>query len=153
MKHASRLLAGPGATFQQLQTPIMMRVGQTSYVSVFADEPWNDSGIDVVCGQAFTFCVPTGEEWLDWNKPCGADGYLSRRYMRPWETFRRLPQANWLQLIGTIGKSTTSAITIGSRLLDFLPPFPGRLYLFANDVRCMYWNNRGLIAVRITRTK
>jgi hypothetical protein len=34
-----------------------------------------------------------------------------------------------------------------------LPPFPGRLYLFANDLPWMYWNNRGVIAIRITRTK
>jgi hypothetical protein len=142
-----------GVTFQQLDAPTTMRIGQTAYVTVCADKLWNDSGIDVVSGQAFTFIVPGGEEWIDWKRPCGADGYASSYFLRPWEIFRRVPKAKWFELIGTIGRSTRHPIVIGSKLLDFLPAYPGRLYLFANDVPWMYWNNKGTIAVRITRTK
>ena len=145
--------AQTGTKFQQLETITTIRVGQTAYVSVLAHKRWNDSGIDVVAGQAFTFSVPSGEEWIDWRTPCGANGYVSNCWIRSWETFRRVPKANWLQLIGTIGKSTKSAIIIGSRLPEFLPSLPGRLYLFGNDLPWMYWNNRGMLAVRITRTK
>lgn len=142
-----------GTTFQQLETPTTMRIGQTAYVSVFADKLWNDSGINVVSGQAFTFTVPAGEIWIDWKTQCGADGYESNRFSRQWERFRRVPNASWFQLICTIGRSLSSPIVVGSRLLNVFPPVPGRLYLFANDIPWMYWNNSGMIAVRITRTK
>ena len=134
-------------------SPGTMRVGQTAYVCVYADKRWNDSGIDVVSGQAFAFTVPHSERWADWKNECSADGYNSNQLIRPWETFRRVPHARWFQLICTTGKSISSPVIVGSQFRYFLPPFPGRLYLFANDVPWMYWNNRGMIAVRITRTK
>jgi hypothetical protein len=142
-----------GVTFQRLNDPATMRIGQTAYVPVYANKLWNDSGVDVVSGQVFSFTVPVGEEWSGWQKPCSANGYGSSCFVKPWEPFRRVPKVNWLQLIGTIGRSTKSPVIIGSKLLNFLPPLPGRLYLFANDVPWMYWNNQGMIAVRITRTK
>jgi hypothetical protein len=40
-----------------------MRVGQTAYVCVHANRLWNDSGVDVVSGQAFSFAVPAAEKW------------------------------------------------------------------------------------------
>ncbi|MEY2487750.1 MAG: hypothetical protein QOH39_3398 [Verrucomicrobiota bacterium] len=130
-----------------------MRVGHTAYICVYADRRWNDSGVDVISGQAFAFSVPDSEKWIDWRKRCGAEGYNSNRMIRPWENFRRVPRARWFQLICTVGKSLRSPIIIGSQLINFLPPSPGRLYLFANDLPWMYWNNHGMIAVRITRTK
>jgi hypothetical protein len=142
-----------GVRFQQLNALATMRLGQTAYVCVYAHKPWNDSGVDVVSGQFFSFSVPGGEEWSDRQRASGADGYASTYFIRPWERLRRVPKAKWLQLIGTIGKRIKSPVIIGSKLLNFLPPFPGRLYLFANDLPWMYWNNRGMIAVRIIRTK
>jgi len=71
--------------------------------------------------------------------------------MRPSEAFRRVPEAKWFQLIATIGRSAKARIVVGSSLTDFLPPFPGRLYFFANDLPWMYWNNKGMLAVRVTR--
>src|SRR4051812_10379488 len=130
-----------------------MRIGQTAYVCVHANKLWNDSGVDVVSGQSFAFTVPGSERWTDWKTPCDADGYDSNQLMRPWETLRRVPGARWFKLICTIGRTIRSPIVVGSQLLDFLPPFPGRLYLFANDIPLMYWNNHGMIAVRITRLK
>jgi len=75
-----------------------------------------------------------GERWTDWKNECGADGYNSNWLLRPWETFRRVPQARWFQLICTIGKSIRSPLVIGSHSPDFLPSFPSRFYLFANDL-------------------
>lgn len=130
-----------------------MRVGQTSYVCVYANKRWNDSGIDVVSGQVFNLSVPRSERWIDSQKSCGPDGYTSTWSCRPWEKLRRVPAAKWLQLIGTVGRSTIPSIVVGSQLIDFLPPFPGRLYFFANALPWMYWNNKGMIAVRVTRTR
>jgi hypothetical protein len=128
-----------------------MTIGETTYVAVEANKFWNDSGIHVMPGQTYNFIVPENEEWIDWYMPCSADGYRSTPLIRPWETLRRVPNANWLQLIGTIGRSKVPPILIGSKLMNFSPPFPGRLYFFANDLAWMYWNNKGTIAVRLTR--
>jgi hypothetical protein len=153
MKHESLDPDRVGLTFQRLDDPATMRIGQTAYVPVYANKLWNDSGVDVVSGQVFNFAVPTGEEWTDWRNRCDADGYSSTPLTRRLEIFRRVPKAKWLQLIATIGKSVRSPVVIGSQFLEFLPSSPGRLYFFANDIPWMYWNNRGMIAVRITRTK
>lgn len=133
--------------------PMLMNIGQTAYGCVYADRLWNDSGIDVARGQTYNFTVPNGEKWIDWSKTCGADGYTSNWLIRPWESFRRVPEAKWFQLVGTIGRSIRPPIVIGSQLIGFSAPYPGRLYFFANHLPWMCWNNKGMIAVRITRTK
>jgi len=79
-----------------------LTIGETTYVAVEANKLWNDSGIHIVPGQTYNFIVPENEEWIDWNIPCSADGYRSTPLIRPWEMLRRVPNANWLQLIGTI---------------------------------------------------
>jgi hypothetical protein len=129
-----------------------MTVGETACVCVQADKLWNDSGIDVLPSQTYNFVVPETEQWIDLDIPCGADGYDSTPLIGIWEAFRRVPTENWFKLIGTVGHSIKPPIVIGSRLIGFLPPYPGRLYFFANDLTCMYWNNKGSINVRVTRT-
>jgi hypothetical protein len=92
--------------------------------------------------------------WHDAKKECGPDGYKSSSFLlRACERFRRVPSANWFQLIGTIGHTTDGRFVVGADLLDFLPPFPGRLYFFANDLPFMYWNNTGVLSLRITRVQ
>lgn len=126
-------------------------IGQTAYVCVCANQRWNDSGINVFSGQIYNITAPASETWTGSGKICDATGYQSNSLRRPWEIFRRVPKAKWLQLVGTIGRSIKAPIIIGSNLTDFLPPFPGRLYFFANDLPWMYWNNKGMIAVRVKR--
>ena len=144
-------MGGLNSTIEKGGSYRCLGTGQTSHISVYANNRWNDSGVDVVSGQIYTFCVPASEKWIDSRTICGADGFASNWQMRPLELFRRAPEANWFRLIATIGRSTKRRIAVGSRLTDFLPPFPGRLYFFANDVPWMYWNNKGVIAVRVTR--
>jgi len=141
------------STCREEETLGMLHVDETAYVCVYANRLWNDSGIDVRWGQRYTFRVPNGEKWTDGWRICRADGYPSSRPMRPWECLRRIPGAKWLELIGAIGRSPKSAFVIGQGLSDLPILFPGRLYFFANDLRWMYWNNGGLIPLRITRTK
>jgi hypothetical protein len=143
-----RLFSTSGGTISSLS----ISVGQTAYICVYADRLWNDSGINVNWRETYNFTVPNGENWINWRKKCGADGYSSTFLIRPWESLRRIPEANWFSLIGAIGKSTRPSIAIGSQLIGFSPPYPGRLYFFANDLPWMYWNNKGVIAVRVTRT-
>ena len=142
---------GPFSASQKERSYQFLEIGQIGYISVFANRLWNDSGIDVICGQSYNFTVPASETWIDSGKICGANGHGSNRPMRPWEAFRRVPEAKWFQLIATIGRSAKARIVVGSSLTDFLPPFPGRLYFFANDLPWMYWKNKGMLAVRVTR--
>ena len=128
-------------------------IGETVYVCVHANERWNDSGIDVVWGQRYNFRVPRGERWIGWRRTCNADGYSSTGLMRSLESLRRVPEARWLELIGAIGCSVKSAIRISQGLSNLLVPSSGHLYLFANDLPWTYWKNKGMLAVRITRTK
>ena len=130
-----------------------LRIGETAYVCVHANKLWNDSGIEVVSGQRYNFRIPQGERWIGWRRTCNADGHSSTGLIRPFESLRRVPEARWLELMGTIGCSTKSAIRIGQGLSNLLVLFSGRLYLFANDLTWMYWKNKGTLAVRITRTK
>jgi hypothetical protein len=153
VKQESLDLNRSGMMFQRLDDPATMRIGQTAYVPVYANRLWNDSGVNVVSGQAFNFAVPAAEKWTHWRTRCDADGCESTYYVRRLEVFRRVPRGRWLQLIGTIGKSIRSPALIGSQFSNFFPPYAGRLYLFANDIPWMYWNNQGMIAVRISRTK
>jgi hypothetical protein len=132
---------------------VFLELGHTAYVEVCAKRAWNDSGIDVVAGQSYSFSVPGSEMWQDWWQRCRADGYSDRNFLKPLRRFRRAPAGKWMQLVGTIGRQRRFSILIGSHLIDFFPPFPGRLYFFANDLPWMGWQNRGMIALRITRTK
>jgi hypothetical protein len=153
VRHESSHADSLGSTFQRLDDSATLCVGQTAYVPVYANKPWNDSGVDVSSGQVFNFAVPASEEWTHWRRTCGADGYGSVSFNRLVQTFRRVPEAEWLQLVCTIGKSSRFSTTIGSKLVRFSPGYRGRLYLFGNDLPWTYWGNRGMIAVRITRTK
>ncbi len=139
-------------SFRRVSPKVCLAVGQTAYACVYANTLWNDSGLDVLCGQSYNFSVPNGERWFAGRRLSGADGYTSGRLDRILGFARRVPKANWLQLIGTIGRSTYEPILIGSRLTSFAPESDGRLYFFANTLSCMHWSNSGMIAVRVKRT-
>jgi hypothetical protein len=128
-----------------------VNIGETACVCVEADKPWNDSGIDVAANESYNLVVPQSERWIDWHIPYSADGYTSTPLIRPWESLRRVPDQNWFKLIGTLGKSTKPPVIVGSQLIGFSPAFAGRLYFFANDLLWMYWNNKGAIALGVTR--
>src|SRR5437868_12600591 len=130
-----------------------MNVGETAYVCDLADRLWNDSGLDLVLGQTYNFTVPKNEKWMGWRIQCGADGFVSRRFTGSWKILRRVPEGNWFQLVAAVGRSNRPSLLIGSRMVDFSPRFSGRLYFFANSLIGLHWRNKGMIAVRVTRTK
>jgi hypothetical protein len=133
--------------------PRTLLVGESVEFWVHAQIPWNDAGVDLVAGDKYDFAVLGSQTWKDFSIVSSADGYRSRPGQRIWEHLRRMPAANWLILIGAIGKSMDCPFIIGSRLTRFCPAIPGRLYCFANDVRFMYWNNSGSIKVMVTRSE
>jgi hypothetical protein len=128
-----------------------LEVGKTARMTIKADEPWNDSQIDLVKDGRYDFVVHGDQTWKDASIRADADGYPTPVHLKIFEPVRRIPKENFFKLIGTIGRSLVNPIIIGKRLSSFLAPTDGRLYCFANDVRGMYWNNCGLIELNITR--
>jgi len=115
-------------------------------MKVWAAELWNAPKIRVQKDQRLS--VSASGEWKDWGRPCGPEGYESER-LKPFEALRRAPKARWLELIGCIDKRLDLSFPIGVRG-QVVAPAAGEVYLFANDVWFMYWNNSGCIEVEIT---
>jgi len=137
------------ADFRQLNP---LKSGQSKSFVVDSAKLWNRSGIALERGRVYDVNVEADQTWKDWYIPTDADGY-TRETLRPFEFLRRVPDQNWLKLIGTIGRDEKSPIIIGSAVTNFSPSKSGELLCFANDVGWMYWNNRGSLRVTVTRTK
>ena len=128
-----------------------MQVGQSAEVSVHAKTIWNDTGIQLERQQTYRFEVAHSERWLDSSILCGAEGFTSpNRYVGMWEWARRAPNSRWFLLMGSIQKGPVFEIGVDliKRIAD-----SGTLFCYANDVIAMYWNNRGSIKLKITRTQ
>lgn len=115
-------------------------------VEVDATRWWVDTGIDVAPGDRLRF-EATGT-WWDAGYEAGPNGrdIESIRRFRRW---RRMPAADWVTLIGIVGRfgerhriGSTASIRFGAA---------GRLRLCANDVLGFYRNNSGAVSVGIYR--
>ena len=101
------------------------------------------TGITLKPGQHYTFTA-TGK-WKDWFKTCDHRGWH-----HGWMTrFARVKGAPLFQLCGAIGRDDRNLFVIDTSqpwtVPDNLPAGDDQqLYLFANDWRMMYLNNREL---------
>ena len=64
---------------------------------------------------------------------------------------RRKQHQRYFALIGEID-SANGTFKIGKELKNWTPKSSGELMTFANDVRFKYANNRGCLALTVTRT-
>jgi Uncharacterized alpha/beta hydrolase domain (DUF2235) len=135
------------ADFRQLNP---LKSGQSKSFVVDSAKLWNPSGIALERGRVYDVNVEADQTWKDWYIPTDADGD-TRETLRPFEFLRRVPDQNWLKLIGTIGRDEKSPIIIGSAVTNFSPSKSGELLCFANDIAWMYWNNCGSVRVTVTR--
>jgi hypothetical protein len=116
-----------------------------------AREKWNDSGLILEAGHRYSFSIVSINDWKDWRISCGPNGYPSSNLlMCASERFRRVANEDWFALIGTIGKDLETHFKIGSGIKSYLAPYTGRLFCFANDVSCMYFNNRGSLEIEVS---
>ena len=134
-----------------------MQIGASSQpIIVESGQIWKDTGINLVAGQQYHF--ESRGKWTDGNIPpfiysCEADGYKSPWYnivLKLAEYLRRMPQAQWFALIGSIDQDKHSFFLIGKNN-TLTAPKTGRLYCFANDVIGFYSNNHGSIELTVTR--
>ena len=69
------------------------------------------------------------------------------RFFRP---FRRRRKDLWFALIGSIGHREKNAFTIGKYLL-WVVNEDGILECYANDLHGFYFNNSGVVTLRVVR--
>lgn len=121
-------------------------------VHVPARSKWTPTGILVQKGDIYRFESLPPNKWYDFFYPAPATGYGSLSVVQSWsEPKRRVPDANWFVLCGSIERSGP-AFNIWS--VDRKPlKANGQLGLFPNDTPNAYWNNCGELRVRITRVR
>jgi len=151
----------PGDVFdQQCWRP--MEIGETRTVTVPAAEHYTDSEIFMRRGEGFVFSFEG--LWRDDDIPCGGEGWtladiekgpleLAIRVTQP---LRRVEDAHWFELIGTLGRNKHHLFRIGNgQFSSDDKPYVARrddvLFLFPNDLQWMYRNNSGEINVTIKR--
>jgi len=112
-----------------------------------ARERWSDTGI--VLEEGATYVLEASGEWVDGWIRCGAEGY-DRWYLRPVRGLRRVRDANWFALIATIDRreDLRAPAPLGK---PWTAPATGTLVCYANDAPFMYRNNKGAIALRVSR--
>ncbi len=144
-----------------------LEVGGTRTIKVHANRLFNPGGIFVKKDQKYRFTVEQTQQWYDssisatprgWNvDDANVDlGWLKEVIIRRKEEDRRVPQANWFEICGTVGKDEEGHFMVLKHLdgtgIDFEPESAGEIFLFANDLVSRYGNNLGFIDVIIRRT-
>jgi hypothetical protein len=142
----------PTATAKRLQ------VNESATFPVRAADRYNWAGVRLEGGASYRLEVSGNQKWQDASISCGAEGWTSESL--PWykeavvshfEKDRRLPPANWFELIGAVDDEDTDLFRIGKGC-QLTAPKDGDLHAFANDVRTRYGNNTGQLNVTVTRT-
>src|SRR5205823_5694186 len=112
-------------------------------VNVNARRIWNHTGITVRAGEAYKFRA-TGH-WIAWFISHGPDGDPSQSwYMQSVQRWGRVKDANWFALIGAVNTDIATVFVIGANCIYEMTNSGERTW-FANDIRCLYWNNCGQI--------
>ena len=116
--------------------------GITKQLTVPADQPWVDTGIDVYAGSELS--IAAAGTWFntEWSG-VGPDGF--RGYRHPGTT---LGSADLATLIGSVGGVP---FPVGAAR-TFASPATGRLYLGMNDVPGTYGDNHGSLVVTVRFT-
>jgi len=158
-----------GAAIPEEETALVDNV----QVQVDSSILWNPTGINIPCDETSYYSIvpePSGQEWTDWYIACGPEGY-EKWYLRPFEGLRRIPEANWLELVCCAGEDLDECVTVGDGVtqaqftcssssssaavykiissLGIVATYV-EMKCFANDMENMYWNNKGSITVRVT---
>ena len=138
--------------------PDELQAGKSATFYVYAKEHYSWTGVRLNKGGVYSFSVADDQHWIDAEIKCDADGWTSKQL--PWikekfaewyEDKRRVPKANWFELIGSLDDDGDDFFRIGKNLQNYVAMEDADLYAFANDLDDKYGNNKGKIEVTITR--
>lgn len=140
------------------QNMVILEVGKSQDVVVFASEFYNTTGLMLEQGGTYRFTPYAEQTWYDDGIICGPQGWhrdnvqlgikaLPITLLAP---FKRLAHANWFALIGAIDDSDEHLFEIASGA-DINIPKSGEFCPFANDLKRFYGANAGKIKVKVTR--
>lgn len=114
-------------------------------VTIKSDQKWNDTGMDLIKGQTYSYQAVG--QWIDWYIPSDANGF-SKPLMDLFSWTKRTPSAKWFQLIGVVDKNPSHTVCLGNKGV-FTSPASGRLWAYANDAELAYFNNSGAIELEV----
>jgi len=151
----------PGDRFHPTAVPRALAVGESAHFPVRAADKYNWSGVQLQQSATYQFDIGPSERWIDGGIPCGPQGWKSEDL--PWlqgtfigwfENRRRCPEANWFELVGSLGDEgdTLFRIREGGPEHRYTAPRTDDLYAFANDLVSKYGNNQGQLRVSVIRT-
>jgi hypothetical protein len=136
-----------------------LAVGESYSCSVLAELKYNWSGLLLQQNCQYEFSVGASECWTDGDiENCSPNGWESKQL--PWykekvvewfEDKRRYPEANWFELIGSLGDEDHQLLRVLSTDKHSTPAHDSELYFFANDLQSKYGNNSGSIEVTVKR--
>ncbi len=151
----------PGDKLHSTASPLALEnIGDTYTFPVYAEDPYNWSGVALKEGHKYRFDIPGEQKWDDGGISCGCEGWQSEELplykesvVKHFEQERRVPEANWFELIGSLGDEDDHLFRIGSggTANEYSAEQDAELYLFANDLKKKYGNNKGNLSVSITR--
>jgi len=186
VRERARLKITSQPNYQDIPAP-------TKTFTVYAAIKWNPSDFAIQEGETYLIKVEgdqggySSQMWYDGGIRVNSAGYtayfdsISNCYVgmgrcRPHlRKRRRLPEANWMSLVCSIGQFVRPLVEIrpgdeetarwmpldeavlqntvfdvGSEV-TFRSSYTGQLICFANDAHSLYWNNKGQIEVTATR--
>ncbi len=159
VKIDARRVVGANDEIHSSAQPLDLAVGESHTCEVLAKPKYNWSGVRLRRGARYTFSVPADDTWEDAGITCGPAGWKSEQlpwykesFVKAFESRRRLPDANWFALVGSLGDENDELFLVGDRSDAYQAPEDADLYLFANDMPSKYGNNQGSLKVTITRT-
>lgn len=150
---------------------MMKKIDQIKTESLVLDakEPYHESGWYLEAGETYRFHAVEKKALYDKNiRSPGLEGFDSsypkkwttRFIMKFFESFRRRPKDNWFALIGGIKIEGESIKQIDVKSDKFFlmkseteieAQVSGEFICFVNDVRVMYFNNKGTISITVQK--
>lgn len=125
--------------------------GQAATFGVFSSLKWNNTTLEVHSGEIYELAA-TGT-WYDAYISSGPEGYTASSFlMRLFCPMRRRPKEAWFALIGAINPEEETTFLIG-RSLRWEVNADGILHCYANDLHRFYFNNSGLVKLKVTRVR
>ena len=146
---------------------INLQPGERKKIRVDARQKYNSSHVKLHKGATYYFTCDRQQKWFDASIDATVEGWTVEQAIKTkkmgriqgtlisWtDRFRRVPNANWLELVAAIGNTDDELF----RVLEFpdkshpyKPNHDGEFCPFANDLTFKYGNNRGFVDVVIYR--